>query len=70
MFVGDSVNDVAAARAAGMRVACVRYGYNHGRDISDAAPDAVVDSLDELATLCFGPQRTPARGGRASVSMT
>ena len=54
LFAGDSINDVAAARAAGMRVACVSYGYNHGRDISEAAPDAVVDSLEELAVLCFG----------------
>ena len=54
VFVGDSVNDVAAVRAAGMRVACVSYGYNHGRDISEAAPDAVIESLVELAALCFG----------------
>ena len=62
VFVGDSVNDVTAARAAGMRVACVSYGYNHGRDISETAPDAVVDSLDELAALCFGAPET-ADGG-------
>ena len=54
LFAGDSINDVEAARAAGMRVACVSYGYNHGRDISEAAPDAVVDSLVELVDLCFG----------------
>ena len=54
VFAGDSINDVQAARAAGMRVACVSYGYNHGRDISEAAPDAVVDSLDQLVALCFG----------------
>ena len=61
VFAGDSVNDVDAARAAGMRVACVSYGYNHGRDIAEAAPDAVIESLDELATLCFGQ---PAANGR------
>ena len=65
VFVGDSVNDVAAARAAGMRVACVSYGYNHGRDISEAAPDAVVDSLDELAALCFGAPETVDGGTTA-----
>ncbi len=54
VFVGDSINDVQAARAAGMRVACVSYGYNHGRDVAEAAPDAVIDSLAELAPLCFG----------------
>ncbi|HEC17183.1 MAG TPA: phosphoglycolate phosphatase [Sedimenticola sp.] len=48
LMVGDSVNDVRAARAAGFQVACVSYGYNHGRDIREAEPDAVVDSLAEL----------------------
>ena len=45
VLVGDSSNDVAAARTAGMPVICVTYGYNHGHDIRDARPDAVVDSL-------------------------
>ena len=54
IFAGDSINDVKAARAAGMRVACVSYGYNHGVDIAQAGPDAVVDSLVELADLCSG----------------
>ena len=54
VFVGDSCNDVQAARAAGMRVVCVSYGYNYGQDISQAAPDAVIDSLQELGALCFG----------------
>jgi len=64
VFVGDSINDVQAARAAGMRVACVSYGYNHGHDISEAAPDAVIDSIEELAPLCFGApeERRPPAG--------
>ena len=63
LFVGDSVSDVEAARAAGMRVACVGYGYNHGRDISEAGPDTVVGSLEELIELCFGsPAAGPAAG--------
>jgi phosphoglycolate phosphatase len=48
VLVGDSSNDVAAARAAGMPVICVTYGYNHGHDIRDAHPDAVVDSLIDV----------------------
>ena len=66
VFAGDSVNDVQAARAAGMRVVCVSYGYSHGEDISDAEPDTVIDSLDELAALCFGASGTSAaeRAGR------
>jgi phosphoglycolate phosphatase len=51
LMVGDSVNDVTAARAAGFAIVCVSYGYNHGRDIRDAAPDAVIDSLAEIEAL-------------------
>lgn len=53
LMVGDSVNDVGAARNAGCQVVCVPYGYNHGRDIREAHPDAVIDSIAELpALLC------------------
>jgi phosphoglycolate phosphatase len=48
ILVGDSSNDVEAARAAGMPVICVPYGYNHGHDIRDSHPDAVVDSLEAV----------------------
>jgi phosphoglycolate phosphatase len=51
LMVGDSMHDVAAARAAGFAVICVTYGYNHGRDIREAEPDAVIDSLAELKNL-------------------
>lgn len=51
LMVGDSRNDVLAARAAGMGIVCVPYGYNHGEDIRLAAPDAVVEDLRELASL-------------------
>ena len=46
--VGDSSNDVLAARAAGMPVICVTYGYNHGHDIRETHPDAVVSSLADV----------------------
>lgn len=48
LMVGDSVNDVRAARAAGFQVLCVSYGYNLGQDIRLANPDHVVDTLAEL----------------------
>jgi phosphoglycolate phosphatase len=57
LMVGDSSNDVRAARAAGFAVVCVPYGYNHGRDIREAAPDLVVDNLYELVTL-FNREKT------------
>lgn len=48
LFVGDSRSDVLAARAAGVKVVAVTYGYNHGRPIAEEDPDALVDSLDAL----------------------
>ena len=51
LVVGDSKTDVNAARAAGVPVLGVSYGYNMGRPISELKPDAAVDSLCELPTL-------------------
>ena len=51
LMLGDSVSDVKAARAAGFQIICMSYGYNHGNDIRDANPDAVIDSMAELCHL-------------------
>ncbi len=51
LMIGDSVSDVVAARAAGFQIVCMSYGYNHGIDIREARPDAVIDSLTELYPL-------------------
>ncbi|WP_019627815.1 phosphoglycolate phosphatase [Thioalkalivibrio sp. AKL10] len=51
LMVGDSKSDVKAARAAGFQIVCMTYGYNHGKDIRDERPDAVLDRLDELPDL-------------------
>lgn len=51
LLIGDSANDVKAARAAGFGIVCVSYGYNHGDDIRASMPDAVIDSLAELPEL-------------------
>jgi phosphoglycolate phosphatase len=49
--IGDSVNDALAARAAGMRVLAVPYGYNEGRDVRSLDVDGIVDSLLEASGL-------------------
>ncbi|NNG12400.1 MAG: phosphoglycolate phosphatase [Halobacteria archaeon] len=51
LMIGDSVSDVRAARAAGFRIICMSYGYNHGVDIRDAQPDAVVNRMTEVLPL-------------------
>jgi len=48
LMVGDSGNDILAARNAGMPVVAVSYGYNHGRPIEEDEPDCVLDTLAQL----------------------
>jgi len=51
LMVGDSKNDIQAARAAGMAVVGLSYGYNHGEPIEDSQPDWVLHRFDELVSL-------------------
>jgi phosphoglycolate phosphatase len=60
LMVGDSVNDVQAARAAGIPIVCVTYGYNEGRDPRTLDCDALLDTLAELPAL-LQARRPPAR---------
>ena len=48
LMIGDSSNDIEAARRAGIDCIVVSYGYNHGENIYDCQPQQVVDSLAEL----------------------
>ncbi|MCL4748078.1 MAG: HAD-IA family hydrolase, partial [Burkholderiaceae bacterium] len=49
--IGDSLHDVRAARAAGIPVIVVPYGYNEGRDVRELDVDAIVATLREAAGL-------------------
>lgn len=51
LMLGDSMSDVKAARAAGFNIVCMSYGYNHGEDIRDYNPDAVIDTMTEFQGL-------------------
>lgn len=51
LMVGDSRNDIQAARAAGIHSVGVRYGYNYDEPIDVYGPDAVIDSFAELAEI-------------------
>jgi len=54
LMLGDSDNDVAAARAAGCTVWCVPYGYNEGRGAETLACDRIVATVEEAARLLTG----------------
>jgi phosphoglycolate phosphatase len=49
LVVGDSLNDVKSARAAGCPVVVVPYGYREGLALEDLGADAVVASVEEAA---------------------
>ena len=53
-MIGDSANDVQAARAAGCPVWCVPYGYNEGRPLETLDCDAIVPDLAEAARRLLG----------------
>ena len=59
LMVGDSINDVQAARAAGIAIVCVTYGYNEGQDPRTLPCDAWIDSMAELPALLL-PRQPPA----------
>ncbi len=59
LMIGDSVSDVKAARAAEFQIICMSYGYNHGVDIREANPDAVIDSMAELEAILENARSNP-----------
>jgi len=49
LMVGDSGNDVEAARGAGCPVLVVPYGYREGRPVHELEADGIVASVDAVA---------------------
>jgi phosphoglycolate phosphatase len=49
--IGDSMNDVLAARAAAIPVVAVPYGYNEGQDVRSLEVDAIVPTLLDASML-------------------
>lgn len=47
IFVGDSENDVGAARAAGLRVVCLSFGYRHCA-AEDLGGDVLINHFRDL----------------------
>lgn len=55
LMLGDSDNDVLAARAAGCPVWCVPYGYNEGKAPAQLECDRLVDDIGAAADLLLRP---------------
>lgn len=48
LFVGDSRNDILAARAAGCPSVGMTFGYNYGEPIASSQPTLTLDHFNEL----------------------
>lgn len=48
LMVGDSKNDILAAKAAGVASIGLTYGYNYGEDIGLTGPDVVCEQFAEI----------------------
>jgi pyrophosphatase PpaX len=57
LYVGDSIHDIAAGRAAGMKTAGALWGPFEREDLEAAGPDALVDVPRDLLALLPGPPR-------------
>ncbi|PKO83462.1 MAG: phosphoglycolate phosphatase [Betaproteobacteria bacterium HGW-Betaproteobacteria-11] len=61
LHIGDSANDVAAARAAGCPVWLLPYGYNEGRRVQESDADVIVSSLLDAAQHIASTSSTAPR---------
>ncbi|GEA61431.1 phosphoglycolate phosphatase [Vibrio comitans] len=51
VMIGDSKNDILAAKNAGVMSVALPYGYNHGEPIEQANPDHLIQDLSQLPEL-------------------
>lgn len=51
LMVGDSRNDILAAKAAGVVSIGLTYGYNYGEDIALSGPEAVCEHFSDILTI-------------------
>jgi len=51
LVVGDTINDILAARAVPMKAVAVLYPYADSRDMLELAPDYYIESIAELDSI-------------------
>lgn len=54
VYIGDVVEDIDAARKAGIRVICVGWGFSSRKLLEGNEPDYMVESPDELPEMIKG----------------
>jgi phosphoglycolate phosphatase len=63
VMVGDSVTDIATARAAGLPVVAVDFGYSE-TPVRELGPDRTIGHFDELAAAVLALVRSVPNQGR------
>jgi len=53
-MVGDSKNDILAAKRAGIKSIAITHGYSQGEDIKGLDADFVVDDIREILKVMYG----------------
>lgn len=51
LMIGDSKNDIIAAKSANMHSVGVTYGYNYGEEITLYEPDIVIDDFAKIVEI-------------------
>jgi len=57
LMVGDSKNDILAAKAAGIASIGLTYGYNYGEDIGLSNPDLICEQFSDITALISSSQK-------------
>jgi len=53
LYIGDETRDIEAAKALGIKVAAVTWGYNSERALKSHEPDFLIHTPQELFELCI-----------------
>lgn len=61
LFVGDSKNDIMAAKNAQCLTVGLTYGYNYGESIANSQPDFVFDHFADILTILPCPKLEPTK---------
>lgn len=56
LFVGDSKNDISAAKNAHCKTVGLTYGYNYGISIATSEPDFLFDDFKDILTILPKPK--------------
>jgi phosphoglycolate phosphatase len=67
LSIGDTVSDIQAAHAAGVRAVGVAWGYNASDELVKARAEAVVNSTEELLALLTSSWTRSQTGGKSTL---